>query len=243
MRISSKALALSVILLAVPLGPPSFPAPAPIEEAKRLEARVRGLIKARRYAEALPLAKRALEIRERALGAEHPSLLLFINRLIFIHSTQKNSKEAGALRARARKAQKRITARRRAVRAKTKEANRLITQAIRHHRAGRYRDAEPLFLRALAIVEKALGPEHPDVATGLNNLASVLQAQGLFKEAEPLYKRTLSIVEKSVGPDHPRIVRILRKLAGVYEKLGKKEEEAGFLERAEAMKKRLTENR
>ncbi|HBK79655.1 MAG TPA: pilus assembly protein PilF, partial [Nitrospinae bacterium] len=91
--------------------------------------------------------------------------------------------------------------------------------------------------------EKALGPEHPDVATGLNNLASVLQAQGLFKEAEPLYKRTLSIVEKSVGPDHPRIVRILRKLAGVYEKLGKKEEAAGFLERAEAMKKRLTEKR
>ena len=30
---------------------------------------------------------------------------------------------------------------------------------------GRYADAEPLYKRALAIDEKALGPDHPDVAT------------------------------------------------------------------------------
>ena len=30
---------------------------------------------------------------------------------------------------------------------------------------GRYADAEPLFKRSLAIREKALGPDHPDVAT------------------------------------------------------------------------------
>ena len=38
--------------------------------------------------------------------------------------------------------------------------------------------ARPLFERALAIREKVLGPEHPDTATSLNNLASLLQAQG-----------------------------------------------------------------
>ena len=36
---------------------------------------------------------------------------------------------------------------------------------------GRYADAEPLYKRALAIYEKALGPDHPYVATTLNNLA------------------------------------------------------------------------
>ena len=30
---------------------------------------------------------------------------------------------------------------------------------------GRYAEAEPLYKRALAIQEKALGPDHPDVAT------------------------------------------------------------------------------
>jgi tetratricopeptide (TPR) repeat protein len=35
--------------------------------------------------------------------------------------------------------------------------------------------ARPLYERALAIREKALGPEHPETATGLNNLASLLR--------------------------------------------------------------------
>ena len=36
---------------------------------------------------------------------------------------------------------------------------------------GDYAKAEPLYQRALKISEKALGPEHPDTATSLNNLA------------------------------------------------------------------------
>ena len=37
---------------------------------------------------------------------------------------------------------------------------------------GDYAGAQPLHERALAIREAALGPEHPHVATSLNNLAS-----------------------------------------------------------------------
>ena len=36
---------------------------------------------------------------------------------------------------------------------------------------------------------KALGPEHPDVAASLNNLAGIYKAQGNYAQAEPLYKR------------------------------------------------------
>ena len=36
---------------------------------------------------------------------------------------------------------------------------------------GRLADALPLYQRALAIDEKALGPDHSDVAMTLNNLA------------------------------------------------------------------------
>ena len=49
----------------------------------------------------------------------------------------------------------------------------------------------PLFERALAIREKVLGPEHPDTATSLNNLALLLQAQGDFAGARPLFERVL----------------------------------------------------
>src|SRR5262245_66241105 len=42
---------------------------------------------------------------------------------------------------------------------------------------GKYTEAEGLFKRALAIREKALGPNHPDVAQTLNNLALVYRSE------------------------------------------------------------------
>jgi hypothetical protein len=49
------------------------------------------------------------------------------------------------------------------------EARALNQQAIVLDEQGRYAEAEPIFARALAIREKALGPDHPDVAESLNN--------------------------------------------------------------------------
>jgi CHAT domain-containing protein len=40
-------------------------------------------------------------------------------------------------------------------------------------------DAEPLYKRSLAIYEKALGPDHPDVAGSLNGLAWLYQEPAL----------------------------------------------------------------
>ena len=40
---------------------------------------------------------------------------------------------------------------------------------------GKLSEAEPLMRRSLAIKEKALGPDHPDVAISLSSIASLLQ--------------------------------------------------------------------
>ena len=79
------------------------------------------------------------------------------------------------------------------------------------------RDSEPLFRRALAIYEKAGGPEHPAVATVLNNLGQVAKVQDRYAEAEPLIKRSLAIREKVLGPDHPDVARSLNNLAELYD--------------------------
>ena len=86
---------------------------------------------------------------------------------------------------------------------------------------GRYADAEPLFKRALAISEKALGPDHPDVAVSLNNLADLYDDQGRYADAEPLYKRSLAIWEKALGPDHPNVATSLNNLAALYHDQGR----------------------
>ena len=43
---------------------------------------------------------------------------------------------------------------------------------------GRYDEAESLYRRALAILEVRLGPDHPDVATSLSNLARLHHPRG-----------------------------------------------------------------
>ena len=77
----------------------------------------------------------------------------------------------------------------------------------------RLAEAEPLMRRALAIGEKSFGPDHPNVAISLNNLARLLQATNRLTEAEPLFRRALAIDETSFGPDHPEVARDLNNFA------------------------------
>ncbi len=86
---------------------------------------------------------------------------------------------------------------------------------------GGYAKAESYERRALDIYEKQLGAEHPSVATSLNNLAGLLDAQGKYGEAEPLYRRALLIREEQLGGEHPDVAASLNNLAGLFRAQGK----------------------
>jgi tetratricopeptide (TPR) repeat protein len=73
--------------------------------------------------------------------------------------------------------------------------------------------------RALAIREKVLGPEHPDTAHSLNNLAELYRAQGRPDEAAPLYQRALAICEAALGPKHPITRTVRQNLAALQQPL------------------------
>ena len=63
------------------------------------------------------------------------------------------------------------------------------------------------------MAEENAGPNHPNVAATLNNLASLYDNQGHYAQAEPLYKRALTIDEKALSPDHSSVATILNNLA------------------------------
>ena len=86
---------------------------------------------------------------------------------------------------------------------------------------GEYDLAEPLYIRSLAIREKALGPDHPDVGTSLTNLAGLYYSPGKYDRAEPLLIRSLAIREKALGPDHPNVGTSLNNLAELHQVQGK----------------------
>lgn len=82
-----------------------------------------------------------------------------------------------------------------------------------------YGKARPYYQRALAIREKALGPDHPDIASTLNNLAILAYYEGDYAAAVRLMRRALTISEQRLGPQHPNTVNSRQSLAVIEAKL------------------------
>ncbi len=99
----------------------------------------------------------------------------------------------------------------------------------------RYSEAEPLYRSALAIDEAGYGPDHPDLAARLNNLAALLRDTNRLAEAEPLYRRSLAIDEASLGPDHPKVALRLNNLAELLRETNRMAEAEPLYRRAIAI--------
>ena len=95
-----------------------------------------------------------------------------------------------------------------------------------------------MYERALAISERAQGPNHPDVAVSLNNLTSVLGKTGAYAEARALSERALAIQEKALGPEHPGVALSLNNLAAVLVGTGAYAEARALSERALAIQEK-----
>jgi CHAT domain-containing protein/Tfp pilus assembly protein PilF len=100
------------------------------------------------------------------------------------------------------------------------EAKALNRKVIELYRQGQYLEAIGIAKRVLSLFEKTLGPEHPNVATGLNTLARLHKSLGDYAKAEPLYQQSLTIREKAFGPDHPKVAMALNDLAVLYYHVG-----------------------
>jgi tetratricopeptide (TPR) repeat protein len=86
--------------------------------------------------------------------------------------------------------------------------------------AARWATMEQIWREALDLVETSFGPEHPDTATSLENLARLLQDQGNYVQAWKHLERALSIHEKIFGPQDERTAETLGKLAELLQEQG-----------------------
>ena len=76
------------------------------------------------------------------------------------------------------------------------------------------------------------GPDHPNTAIGLDNLAVTYRELGQAGDALPLQQRALQITETTLGPSHPDTAIQLDNLAGTYRALGQPDEAVPLEERA-----------
>jgi tetratricopeptide (TPR) repeat protein len=165
------------------------------------------------YAQARSLEERALAIREKVLGPEHPDTAVSLTALGFLIERQGHLAEARPFYERAL--------------AINEKALDPAGTAVNIHNLARllwyqgdYSGARSLQERAVASFEKALGPEHFNTFLSLCNLAGILQAQGDLAGARALHERTLTIGEKVLGPNHPHTAASLRGLAGCLQAQG-----------------------
>ncbi len=97
---------------------------------------------------------------------------------------------------------------------------------------GEYEQARALHESALAISESASGPDHPDTALRLGNLALSYWRLGRHADALPLEQRALQITETALGPDHPDTALHLDNLALAYGDLGQADKAVPLQQRA-----------
>jgi CHAT domain-containing protein/Tfp pilus assembly protein PilF len=112
------------------------------------------------------------------------------------------------------------------------QARDLHTQSLGLYRAGKYDEAKPLSERALAIREKAVGPDNLDLADILDQLAIVLSVKADYAKAEPLFQRALKIRETELGANHPDVALSLNNLALFYQFQGEYEKAASLFQRS-----------
>ncbi len=173
------------------------------------------------YAAAQHLHRRALEIREKALGPAHPDTAESLNNLAALLDSQGKHAEAEPLYRRA------LLIFEKALGSGHPYTAMCLSNLARTlHDQGKYTEAEPLYRRALQIREEVLGPAHPDTATSLNDLAALLDNQGRYAEAEPLCRRALAIWETALGPAHPHTALACENLAGLLREMDRNDEAA-----------------
>lgn len=106
--------------------------------------------------------------------------------------------------------------------------------AMLYERVSRPIEAEHLLEQTLAILEKRKDC-FAELATVLNNLASVYCAQGMREQAKPLYEKSLNIKEQHLSPDHPDIASGLNELAILYYAEGEYQKVEALLQRSLAI--------
>jgi len=104
--------------------------------------------------------------------------------------------------------------------------------ALQYYQSGRYDSAEPLYQKAIAFDEAALGQNHRLVAENLNDLAALYYARKEYQKAEPLYKRSVAIKESLYGPLHPEVAQMLNNLGVLYNVQGQNDKAESFFQRS-----------
>jgi tetratricopeptide (TPR) repeat protein len=168
------------------------------------------------YPDAQRQLERTLELRNRALGVNHPDTLAAIHSVAELYRLQGKYAEAEPMFTQALGLQRRVEG--------SEHPDTLSTMndlALLYVFRGQPAQAEPLFTEVVRGRRRVLGEEHPDTLTSLNDLALLYRHEAKYAEAEPLLVKVVEHRQRLQGAEHPDTLTGMNNLAVVYRHQGK----------------------
>ena len=196
-----------------------------LEEAARLTEQVVKLYAAGKYEEALPLAARAVELREKELGRTHT---LVAGALLNLAAVERNLNRLEEAKGHFRRAASLFE----------KSGDAAVKQLI-NALEGQARlesdiySAVELHKRVLALKEKAFGPDALDLARTLFPLGHLNDLLGKRDEAERYFRRFVEIAGKSKAAGVDDVGVAYLRLGCLADREGKRDEAVDFRLQAE----------
>ncbi len=183
-----------------------------------------------RYEEARQRHARALALREKILGPEHPHTTLSLSNLGRALQGLGRYEEA-------RQAHARALALREKVLGPEHPANLFTLSSLGNvlGAMGRYEEAREAYERALTLREKAMGPDDPRRDYALVGLGRALWGLGRYEEARQAHEEALALRERALGRESPDLGPILNGLGAALRELGRYKESRQQHERALAI--------
>jgi tetratricopeptide (TPR) repeat protein len=186
------------------------------------------------YDEARDLFERALTIRRRVLGGDHPDTMWSLTNLALVLRDQGDLEGARGRHERTLEVRRRVLGENHPDTASS--LNNLATVLAEQGHLDRARD---LHEQALAIRQQELGLDHLDTAQSLNNLARILHDQRDFHRAHDLHEQALAIRQRELGENDPQTAQSLTNLARVLRDEGDLKGAQGLHERALAAREHV----
>jgi len=115
------------------------------------------------------------------------------------------------------------------------QARLMSTMGQVYESLGLYDEAQGLEEESLAIRESELPPDHPDIATSLNLVGTILRERAEYDRANPLFQRSLDIREEVFGPESPEVAAVLNNMALLHVDRGDYEQALALYQRTLAI--------
>ena len=183
------------------------------------------------YEKALEYYRKALVIKEKQLGNNHPSTSITYNNIGLVYKKQGDYKKALEYYRKALAIREKVLGKEHPDTATTYNNIGGV-----YYKQGDYEKMMEYYKKSLAIREKVLVKEHPSTATTHSNIGEVYRKQGDYEEALNHHRKALAIREKVLGKEHPSTATTYNNTGLVYRDQGDYEKALEYYEKALAIR-------